>query len=242
MIEKFARFFKLSNFNIWRRNNTNWWPRSWPAQFPTFEASWQRRRRRQQGITEHEVSRAAGRGTTPLMLLLLLRLFRQLGEHPHTKHCNTTKLLRLPGINEFLIWRKQLESLRLTLAMLVFKVSNSKGFDAVSQRFKITLKWDILRGFRRMYLPAIVRMMFNDLCDIWITCYYDAQCNLSQCQVVCGDRWVNLSTWSCWNSRFGLNKKLAGKFRIFSFFIVPISHAFGQKLLILNSAEGIEGL
>lgn len=132
MIEKFARFFKLSNFNIWRRNNTNWWPRSWPAQFPTFEASWQRRRRRQQGITEHEVSRAAGRGTTPLMLLLLLRLFRQLGEHPHTKHCNTTKLLRLPGINEFLIWRKQLESLRLTLAMLVFKVSNSKGFDAVS--------------------------------------------------------------------------------------------------------------
>ena len=72
-----SSFFKLSNFNIWRRNNTNWWPRSWPAQFPTFKASWQRRRRRQQGITEHEVSRAAGRGTTPLMLLLL-RLFWQL--------------------------------------------------------------------------------------------------------------------------------------------------------------------
>ena len=54
---------------------------------------------------------------------------------------------------------------------------------------------------------------------VWYLIYL--LCNLSQCQVVCGDRWVNLSKWSSWKFEIWLGKKLPWNFRRL-FFIVTI--------------------
>ena len=91
-----------------------------------------------------------------------------------------------------------------------------------------------LRDFLTMWFCDRQNFVQNDLYDIWITYYYDARCNLSQCQVVCGDRWVNLSTWSWWNSRFGLSKKLRQNFFILR---LPIGIEFSSTMLSGTSVD-----
>lgn len=104
----FRRFFsKLSggtHFNIWRRNNTNWWPRSWPllpqrsklrgvATSPSttgdhwawsFKSSWTR-------------------NNTIISPLASASLFNPTHLTGDTAVPSAAKL---PEINEFLIWRK----------------------------------------------------------------------------------------------------------------------------------------